>query len=127
MNEVRKELNAAIECTALDKEHALSAHFNLDSGFVGFRGHFPENPILPGVCIIAAVLVAVQKTLGKELKMSKLKFAKFFSPVRPNEPVMMKVTLTYDAQFTYAKAALSYEDRKFALVSLCCRQSSERA
>jgi 3-hydroxymyristoyl/3-hydroxydecanoyl-(acyl carrier protein) dehydratase len=57
-----------------------------------FRGHFEAEPILPGVTLIDAVVQIVSQALGKELKLKKLLFVKFFQVVKPDQ----NIGLTFD-------------------------------
>ncbi|GLQ07207.1 3-hydroxyacyl-ACP dehydratase FabZ [Sneathiella chinensis] len=66
-----------------------------------FTGHFPENPIMPGVMIVEAMAqtacVLVLKTLGEEDSGKSVLFmsidkTRFRSPVRPGDVMRMKVT-----------------------------------
>jgi 3-hydroxyacyl-[acyl-carrier-protein] dehydratase len=62
-----------IEATViLSKEHPV------------FEGHFPGNPILPGVCTLQITRELIQKAVGKNLMLSKaanIKYLGFVSPV----------------------------------------------
>ena len=69
------------------KEGAFSAEFTFPETFVGFDGHFPGQPVLPGVCLIQTVLVAAQKATGRNLTLCEVVLAKFLSVVLPNEQV----------------------------------------
>lgn len=47
-------------------------------------GHFPGNPIVPGVLIIEEVLNAVEEWRG-ELRLTRIASAKFASPLYPGQ------------------------------------------
>jgi 3-hydroxymyristoyl/3-hydroxydecanoyl-(acyl carrier protein) dehydratase len=47
-------------------------------------GHFPGNPILPGVAILAEVLAAIEHQ-GRTVAGCTVKVAKFHSPARPGD------------------------------------------
>jgi 3-hydroxymyristoyl/3-hydroxydecanoyl-(acyl carrier protein) dehydratase len=64
----------------------VTAKFIFDKDFLGFKGHFDNNPILPGVCKILASIDLVKKWKKKEnLELKEIKSAKFFMPVTCNE------------------------------------------
>ena len=48
------------------------------------EGHFPGDPILPGVSILAAVLEAIEKG-GRPIIRCSWRVAKFHSPARPGD------------------------------------------
>lgn len=65
-----------------------------------FPGHFPENPVMPGVLIIEAIgqtgAVLMSKSLdadveGKTIFFMSVDGARFRSPVRPGDTLHMKV------------------------------------
>ena len=60
--------------------------------FSVFRGHFPGNPTLPGVCELICVEVLLEKLFGRTSALTDLSKAKFFSPVAPEEP--LKIVLS---------------------------------
>ena len=39
---------------------SLTARFVFPAEFTGFRGHFPEQPVLPAVCKIQAVVAMLE-------------------------------------------------------------------
>jgi 3-hydroxyacyl-[acyl-carrier-protein] dehydratase len=53
-----------------------------------FMGHFPGNPILPGVCTVQIVLELLEKATGKTLMLNKagnIKYLGFISPIATPE------------------------------------------
>ena len=48
-----------------------------------FAGHFPGQPILPGVVLLAEVLSGVEARLGRPLDAVRIKVVKFYAPVGP--------------------------------------------
>ena len=54
---------------------------------VAARGHFPDNPIIPGALLLSEALRAIEADRGKSLVLWQIKSAKFVHPVRPGERV----------------------------------------
>jgi len=50
-----------------------------------FKGHFPGNPIVPGVCMMQMVKEILENQLGKKLRLVKADSIKFLSFINPNE------------------------------------------
>jgi len=50
-----------------------------------FSGHFPGNPILPGIAQLEMVATAIARNLGKNLYVTRLGRVKFKSLVHPDE------------------------------------------
>lgn len=71
----------------------LSALLGFDRSFVGFDGHFPDNPVLPGVVMIQVALTMARIHLKNELRLSQIKKAKFVQPVLADDPVIFEVML----------------------------------
>lgn len=77
-------------------------------------GHFPGNPIVPGVLILDAVICAVEAWLGASFHVHGLSHAKFIAPLKPNEPARIELVLrgtllefsVYRAETTIAKGTL---------------------
>jgi 3-hydroxyacyl-[acyl-carrier-protein] dehydratase len=62
-------------------------HYN--SSHEVFKGHFPGNPIVPGVCTIAIVKELLQKALQQKLVLKESKGVKFLGLINPGmSPIM---------------------------------------
>lgn len=48
-----------------------------------FEGHFPDDPILPGVCLLQMAEELVQHCTGHPMALQRIRQAKFLNPVRP--------------------------------------------
>ncbi|MCK9612171.1 MAG: hypothetical protein PHR81_08920 [Bacteroidales bacterium] len=48
-----------------------------------FEGHFPGNPVVPGVCLFQMVKECIEVKEAKKLQLSKAKEIKFLSIVNP--------------------------------------------
>jgi 3-hydroxyacyl-[acyl-carrier-protein] dehydratase len=63
----------------------ISASFVFPASFTGFDGHFPGNPILPGICAIQSAAVVLDRAKRCRTRIRTIRFAKFFSVVQPGE------------------------------------------
>jgi 3-hydroxyacyl-[acyl-carrier-protein] dehydratase len=64
-----------------------------------FKGHFPQMPVVPGVCTVKSVNELLNKALEKELFLqsaSQIKFLSFVNPLHTPQ-------LTMDISFTAAE------------------------
>lgn len=57
----------------LNKEHAI------------FNGHFPGNPVMPGVCMIQIIKELTEKATGKPLFLKVTSNIKFMAIINPEE------------------------------------------
>jgi 3-hydroxyacyl-[acyl-carrier-protein] dehydratase len=66
----------------------ISAQILLNSEHAIFGGHFPGNPILPGVCTVQIIKELLEKTMEKEIQLtraSNIKYLGFINPVITHE------------------------------------------
>ena len=85
-----------------------------------FKGHFPETPVLPGVCILQIFKELSEDALshGKSLQYSEIKQCKFQTPVLMKEPRTMRVdlTLTPEQESWKLSATLKDQESVFAIM-----------
>jgi 3-hydroxymyristoyl/3-hydroxydecanoyl-(acyl carrier protein) dehydratase len=55
------------------------------------KGHFPGNPVVPGVVILGAVVDALRKETGPDVKVVGASTLKFLSPLRPDETMVISL------------------------------------
>lgn len=63
----------------------ISADIHVPSDSPWFDGHFPGEPILPGVAQIAMVFDAIGKAHNRELKLSGVRRVRFKGIIRPDD------------------------------------------
>lgn len=88
--DVNNELDAQIiNCLQRVKktENGISGRFEFPESFIGFAGHFPDNPVLPGICKIKAGLILLEQQYEATVEIKEIVRAKFFSPVSVNQPL----------------------------------------
>ncbi|MGA8178476.1 MAG: 3-hydroxyacyl-ACP dehydratase FabZ [Desulfobacterales bacterium] len=86
-----------------------------------FQGHFPENPIMPGVLIVEAMAqagaVLAAKSLDKEFHDSLIYFmgidkVKFRKPVTPGDQVIFELKFLKLRAKVFKMAGIAYVDKK---------------
>ena len=83
---------AIMEGTSLD---SVSAETRLHPESPWFSGHFPGNPILPGVAVLAMVaemIRHVEEKKKRKVRISGVKRVRFKQPVKPNELLFIEVS-----------------------------------
>ncbi len=83
---MRSEIENAMDL-AEDIEGNYRATFLFPRSFIGFQGHFPGNPILPGVCMIQSLLVLCQTRHKRRLILKEIVSAKFYTGIGPGERI----------------------------------------
>ncbi len=74
-----------------ENESTVSAEIKFTENFIGFHGHFPNNPVLPGVVMIKVVIKIYELYKGKEYVLSVIKKAKFAEPVFAGDIILFSV------------------------------------
>lgn len=50
-----------------------------------YRGHFPGQPVMPGVCTLSMVKECVEEIVGKKLLLCTIRECKFLASILPQE------------------------------------------
>ena len=72
-----------------DGQYEKSLCFKED--FSGFNGHFPEQPVLPGIIIVQSALQAVSEAVGS-IQLLEIQRTKFKGIVRPGDVLKIQWT-----------------------------------
>jgi len=81
-----------------------------------YAGHFPQQPVVPGVCMILMIRELAEKALSSNLMFSDISNIKFLSLVNPsiNNELMVKLALgSTEKGFYSVKASIEFADRVF--------------
>jgi len=74
---------------------ALRAEFRFEPEWPVFRGHFPGNPLVPGVLEIEMVRCAVEAVEGPQAVV-RVNRAKFTGEIRPNDVIVVEASIGAD-------------------------------
>jgi 3-hydroxyacyl-[acyl-carrier-protein] dehydratase len=92
---MRKEIDGILKNFVV-ADGTASAELIFSSTFTGFKGHFPEQPVLPGVCQMTLALVMADRMRGRRTQLAAVTNAKFLSVVVPDQPVEISCVLKED-------------------------------
>ena len=67
--------------------------FSVPGSFSGYRGHFPGNPILPGIVQLSFIRRLAERRLGLPLRLAGVRRIKYLRVVTPDMPVILKLDL----------------------------------
>lgn len=93
-----------IETRDLDSHHA-EFDLRIDGGLDCFRGHFPGEPILPGVVQIGWVVGLAAELFQVPDSVHELKKIKFNRVIRPGDPLHLRIDVADDrsrVRYTYS-------------------------
>ena len=110
MNKISQGIAAASLCAArTDAAGTIEGRYLFKESFAGFAGHFPGYPILPAVVEILTVVRLVGDASGRRQRLVSVQDAKFLTPVRPDQELLVRCRtravqgkLCYDARLTVA-------------------------
>lgn len=92
-----QEVNATIQ---LNKDHDI------------FKGHFPGNPVMPGVCMIQIIKELTEKATAKKLFLSVSSNIKFMALINPevNAVLKLSISVSEEGELIKIKNTSSFED-----------------
>ncbi len=83
---------------------AVEVSLNINPKHAIFEGHFPGQPVVPGVCMLQMIKEQAEKALSKPLHLAKAAQIKYLQVLIPNqaEEVLLKIewkdNLAFNAQ-----------------------------
>ncbi|MFT4062025.1 MAG: 3-hydroxyacyl-ACP dehydratase [Edaphocola sp.] len=78
--------------------HSLCAEITIEPRHEIFEGHFPGQPVVPGVCMVAIAKELLEQGLGKKLRLRKAPQIKFLKVLVPTADTPIKVTTNWVAE-----------------------------
>ena len=85
-------------------------HLNKDHAI--FKGHFPGNPVMPGVCMIQIIKELTEETTGKNLFLAVSSNIKFMAIINPekNPDLQLSIDITQENGEVQVKNTTSFEE-----------------
>lgn len=59
-----------------------------------YQGHFPGNPVLPGVCTLQIIKECLDELMGTTLQYAQVSSCKFLSAINPTLTPRLQIALT---------------------------------
>ena len=85
-NELQACSSPTVQISAADWEKA----FHPGPGFIGFKGHFPGNPVLPAIVQLRMLRMAAAEVLGS-VELLDITSAKFLAPAGPGTALAVRL------------------------------------
>ena len=82
--------------------NAIVADISFPPDSPWFSGHFPGEPILPGIAQIALVEAAIQQVNGRQWRVGAVKRTRFKQIIEPNDLVDILIEPHQDSQDTFS-------------------------
>ena len=79
---------------SIEKEDGkYNAGIEFNPGHEIFKGHFPGNPVVPGVCMVQVIKIILKNIYGKDFTMQQSSQLKFLAIINPNETKTVQVEI----------------------------------
>jgi 3-hydroxyacyl-[acyl-carrier-protein] dehydratase len=78
-------------------EQQAAAVINFNAAHPIFGGHFPEVPVVPGVCMMQIVKEFVEHVTGLNTDLKQVSQMKFLTLITPREVPAVKIEINYSA------------------------------
>jgi len=96
-----------------ENENSLEAAIALNAAHAIFSGHFPDNPVTPGVCMLQIIKELVEKKTSKKLFMYQCSNVKFMALINPDTHPNLNIQIEaqwLEDDIIKVKAAASFEE-----------------
>jgi 3-hydroxyacyl-[acyl-carrier-protein] dehydratase len=84
-----------------DPETGIRAEIQVPADAIWFDGHFPGEPILPGVAQIALVMALLKRALGRPVAAQSVSRVRFKKMIRPADTIMVHIAPKGEGELTY--------------------------
>ncbi|MDT8317011.1 MAG: hypothetical protein RQ824_03335 [bacterium] len=101
-----------------EKENITTCSFYLDKNFIGFEGHFPDLPILPGVIMVDMARILTEAMISCQVKISYIDKAKFTKQIYPPSSMQGEVKIKRETDHIGVTAILRNGGEKAATIFL---------
>jgi 3-hydroxyacyl-[acyl-carrier-protein] dehydratase len=73
----------------------ITANIRLNPKHEVYKGHFPGQPVVPGVIQLQIVKEILEETLSQQLLMNKVSSAKYLRIITPGNSKELQITIQY--------------------------------
>jgi 3-hydroxyacyl-[acyl-carrier-protein] dehydratase len=90
----------------------ILAKVNLNKDHAIFKGHFPGNPVMPGVCMIQIIKELTEEATGKNLFLSVSSNIKFMAIINPdkNPDLQLAIDISQENGEVKVKNTTSFDE-----------------
>ena len=88
----------------------ILADIKIESDSPWFSGHFPGDPILPGIAQLAMVFDAIKQGIDEDFKITEVRRVRFKQAVKPGDQLKLTVNPVSEDIFSYAFRIVSKHD-----------------
>ena len=96
MNLVQKEISDSIIGLKAESKSKLNVKISFTKEFIGFNGHFDEQPVLPAICFFEIIKCSLYKQLNTMPVVCDVLSAKFYNVITVKEIVDISILSQQD-------------------------------
>lgn len=85
-------------------ENSINALLEIDAAHKIFEGHFPDQPVVPGVCQMQVIKEIMEQVLEKESQLSSAAEMKFLAVIDPTKNNIINASIKYNVEGDQVKA-----------------------
>lgn len=89
------------------EEGSINALLEINAGHRIFEGHFPNQPVVPGVCMMQMVKEIIEQVLNKKTDLSAAAEMKFLAVIDPAQNNIINATVKYSTEEGKVKVVAS--------------------
>lgn len=79
-----------------ETEKIIQASVLLRAGHPIFKGHFPDHPVLPGVCMLEMITEIMGTHLQQQFRITSASMIKYLQMIDPNPDPLIQFEITYE-------------------------------
>jgi 3-hydroxyacyl-[acyl-carrier-protein] dehydratase len=100
-------------------EDSVQAEIRLNPDHHVYDGHFPEQPVVPGVLQLQIVKEVLESALQKNLRLNEMGFAKYLNLIVPEQHSTLTCSIKYQSSEEVLKinAVIQKDDLVFTKIS----------
>lgn len=93
-------------------EDQVNAHIFINKDHDIFKGHFPDNPVMPGVCVLQIIKELTEQITASKLSLVKAHNIKFKAIINPeiHPKLLLQLTIKVDGNLITVKNVTTFED-----------------
>lgn len=79
----------------VSSETEIWAELRINANHKIFEGHFPNQPVVPGVCMMQMIKEILEQVIGKETNLAQAADMKFLAVINPLENNLIHASIKY--------------------------------
>jgi 3-hydroxyacyl-[acyl-carrier-protein] dehydratase len=91
----------------VSSETEIWAELRINANHKIFEGHFPNQPVVPGVCMMQMIKEILEQVIGKETNLAQAADMKFLAVINPLENNLIHASIKYTTDETGAVNVVS--------------------